>query len=611
MPQRTLEYLRHGLHELRRLNALGSDAPRRSLSELFEAFEELLRVAPEAATASGSMAPVARGSAARASDHGNENGAVGSQGSVPAPELLRLHLELQSALLGSTSTPPASDALLGKLGRALRAAACEYWSAPASGTPEHCEHRWSDPLPGPKGAPGSAPAAASLDRGAPLPDSCEFVEWIENVDGDSRLDQDLWMRRSGVRSLLRVPVRTEEARFGSLRLYWRERRARDAAAAEVAACFGELLAQRLRDRRTREPDRRRDEGWRALMRTTFDAVVAVDRRGRVVELNRFAESMLGRERGAALGQSLVELAVPLRLRKRAQHSFEEFAASPESSSDCRRFGAVVLRANGEELAVDAALAAFDPTVEEVFVLCARPALRRVDDVAGVDKTRVQLRSLMTELLIAEERERRRLAQDLHDGLSQTLALAQIRLSSIRSKGRLRSAATDAAIEELQILIASADRSARSLGFELSPPSLQHLGLSPALRWLVENVQARYGVSIHFDDGGHTRSIDEPLRVVVYRAIRELLINAAKHSGVLEVRLTLSDTKDGLLVCVEDKGSGMVVGAEGLLGTGLLSIRERLAHVGGTLRIRSAPGRGTSIELEAPCSGAAREGTENK
>jgi PAS domain S-box-containing protein len=603
MPQRTLEDLRLGLHELRRLNALGSESPRRSLSELFEEFEELLRAAPEVILARASNARVDRGTAPRAAAH--------SPGPGSAPNLLRLHLELQSALLNSNEALPASDTVLGKLGRSLDAAACEYWSAPVSGTLEQCEQHWRDPLHAPTGTVGFPPVEASLDRSAPLSDSCEFVEWIENIDGDSRLGHDPWMRRSGVRSLLRVPVRTDEAQFGSLRLYWRERRRRDSAVAELAACFGELLAQRLHDRRGREQGRRRDESWRALMGVTFDAVVAVDRRGRIVELNRAAESLLGRERGAVLGLSLVELAVPERMRKRARECFDEFTATTQSNVDCRRFGAVVLRATGEERSVDVGLAAFDSTIEEVFVLCARAALRRVEDVAVADKTRMRLRSLMTELLIAEERERRRLAQDLHDGLGQTLALAQIRLSSIRAKGRHRSAATRSTLEELQDLIASADRSARSIGFELSPPSLHQLGLPPALRWLVENLQARYGVCIHFDDGGNARPMNEPLRVVVFRAIRELLINAAKHSGVSDVRLTLRETKDGLLVCVEDEGMGMTEGGEALLGTGLLSIRERLAHVGGTLRIRSAPGHGTSIELEAPCSVGAQEGTGNK
>jgi PAS domain S-box-containing protein len=602
MPQRTLEDLRLELHELRRLNAVDAQGPRRSLSELLQMFDELLRDAPGASSVSGPSAFVG--------DRRAANGAADAQGTGHATDLLRLHLELQSALLHSNGAPPASESLLGKLGQALEAAACEYWGAPSAGALEQCEQQWRGPLHAPGGAEGVRHAEASGERGAPLSDSCEFVEWIENLDVDSRVDHDEWMRRDGLRTLLRVPVRTAEAQFGSLRLYWRERRQRDAAVAELAACFGELLAQRLQERRAREQGRSRDESWRALARVTFDAVVAVDRLGRIVELNRAAESLLGRERGAVLGRPLVELAVPERLRKRAAQSFDEFAVSAEPSSDCRRFGGTVLRASGEELAVDVAIAAFDPRIEDVFVLCARTALRRAEDVAGADKTRAQLRSLMTELLIAEERERRRLAQDLHDGLSQTLALAQIKLSSVRSTGRFRSAETLEALEELHGLITSADRSARSIGFELSPPSLHQLGLSPALLWLVETLHVRYGIAIEFDDGGHVRPMDEPRRVVVFRAIRELLINAAKHSGASQVRLKLRETTDGLLVCVEDEGVGMIENGDGRVGTGLLSIRERLAHIGGTLRIRSAPGRGTGIELEIPWSGDARERIEN-
>jgi signal transduction histidine kinase len=93
--------------------------------------------------------------------------------------------------------------------------------------------------------------------------------------------------------------------------------------------------------------------------------------------------------------------------------------------------------------------------------------------------------------------------------------------------------------------------------------------------------------------------DETCRVILFRSIRELLINAAKHSGVLEVRLGLRREGEQLVVTVEDRGAGMDARLPDTKGTGLVSIRERLAHVGGTLRIESETGRGTRIRLSAP------------
>lgn len=208
----------------------------------------------------------------------------------------------------------------------------------------------------------------------------------------------------------------------------------------------------------------------------------------------------------------------------------------------------------------------------------------------------RLRSLMADLLVAEERERRRLAVDLHDGLSQTIALAQIKLSALRSSmdGKLTTA-----LDEIDELIAQTNRTARSISFELSPPVLHDLGLEPAVQWLVENIHARYGIAIQLEDDGQPKPADEKTRVILFRSIRELLINAAKHAGARRVQVCLERKGDDLNASVEDDGAGMDPAVISVQGSGLISIRERLSHVGGTMHIDSTPGQGTKIRLCAP------------
>jgi signal transduction histidine kinase len=215
-----------------------------------------------------------------------------------------------------------------------------------------------------------------------------------------------------------------------------------------------------------------------------------------------------------------------------------------------------------------------------------------------DVTRYQerVRSLMADLLLVEERERRRLAVDLHDGLSQTIALVQIKLSSLRPymDGKLASS-----LDEIEALIEQANRAARSISFELSPPVLHDLGLEPAVQWLVENIQARYGIEIVLEDDGQPKPADEKTRVILFRSIRELLINAAKHAGARRVRVCLARDDGQLNALVEDDGIGMEADVMGVKGSGLFSIHERLSHVGGSMRIEASPGRGTRIRLRAP------------
>ncbi|MCE9595326.1 MAG: sensor histidine kinase [Planctomycetes bacterium] len=210
--------------------------------------------------------------------------------------------------------------------------------------------------------------------------------------------------------------------------------------------------------------------------------------------------------------------------------------------------------------------------------------------------RERLRSLMADLLLTEEHERRRLASDLHDGLSQTIALAQIKLATL---GLALDGKQALALEEISALIEQANRAARSISSELTPLALHDLGLEPAVEWLVDSIQSRYGVQIELMDDGQPKPTDEKTRVILFRAIRELLINAAKHAGARKLHVCLRREANELSAAVEDDGVGMEPDVFNTKGFGLFSIHERLAHVGGTMLVQSAPGHGTKIQLRAP------------
>ena len=210
---------------------------------------------------------------------------------------------------------------------------------------------------------------------------------------------------------------------------------------------------------------------------------------------------------------------------------------------------------------------------------------------------------MANLLVAEEGERRRLAVDLHDGLSQTLALVAMKVASLRDIG---GAEFTKALAEIARLVDQANASARSIGYELSPPTLHDVGLEPAVQWLVENVQSRYGIDVTFTDDEQAKPTDEPTRIVLFRGIRELLVNAAKHASASHVAVSLRRVGDTLVALVDDDGVGMDMDVDmdtdkrTSRGTGLFAIRERIEHVGGSIAIQSRPGHGMQVQLSAPC-----------
>ncbi len=215
----------------------------------------------------------------------------------------------------------------------------------------------------------------------------------------------------------------------------------------------------------------------------------------------------------------------------------------------------------------------------------------------------QLRMLTAELVLTEERERRVLARDLHDDLGQTLAIVKIKLTSLEESERR--GALKGPLQEIETLIDQANRSARSLMVQLSPPALQALGLLPALEWLGEEMERSYGLSVDIDSEGAVPPLAEPARTTLFRAVRELLINVAKHAGTNRAQINCQQGEDGRLsISVTDEGVGFdyentrSFPAAGS-GFGLLSVRERIELIGGRMSVDTQPGYGATITIVYP------------
>lgn len=217
----------------------------------------------------------------------------------------------------------------------------------------------------------------------------------------------------------------------------------------------------------------------------------------------------------------------------------------------------------------------------------------------------QLRQLAAQLSMAEERERHKLAQDLHDNLGQLLAVIRIKLSSIDAGSSGRTAA--ALIE----LVQQAEESVRTVTAQLSPPVLHTLGLVPALEWLGEEIERVYDLRVHVDHDNCRKHLVDEVQAVLYRSVRELLINVAKHAGVDEASLSCFCDGGRLNLVVSDAGSGFDPAGHmgpwsGHNSFGLRSINERIRNLGGEVEIDSSPGNGSTITLSVPCSTLKRE-----
>ncbi|UCF44018.1 MAG: PAS domain S-box protein [Planctomycetota bacterium] len=225
--------------------------------------------------------------------------------------------------------------------------------------------------------------------------------------------------------------------------------------------------------------------------------------------------------------------------------------------------------------------------------------RRTAELAKVAK---ELRSLTSELSLAEERARRRMASDIHDHVSQKLAISKMKLESLTESVRSSEVAT--ALRETNDLIAQVIKSTRSLTFELSPPVLYELGFEAAVEWLTKQTRQQHGLAAEFTDDGRAKPLDDDIRVVLFQAIRELLVNVAKHAKAQNVEVSTKRVGNKIKVSVEDDGVGFDSSTApsrryGSTGFGLFSIHERLGHIGGHLKVESEPGHGTRVSMVAP------------
>jgi two-component system, chemotaxis family, CheB/CheR fusion protein len=212
----------------------------------------------------------------------------------------------------------------------------------------------------------------------------------------------------------------------------------------------------------------------------------------------------------------------------------------------------------------------------------------------------QLRTLAADLERVEDRERRQIARDLHDDLGQTLAAARIRLAALCNNERddVRAMA-----DEVGVLIDRANGAIRSLAAQLAPDVLHELGLAPALEWLSEEIERTFSLQVTVVDDGLEKPVSQEARSILYRAVRELLINVAKHAKIDSATVECTSQDGQVILQVSDAGVGYdltpAAGASRPRGLGLLGVRERLSHIGGSVEIRSAPGRGTIAVLTAP------------
>ncbi len=327
--------------------------------------------------------------------------------------------------------------------------------------------------------------------------------------------------------------------------------------------------------------------YRGLFETAGEGVLVLDKGGRIAECNAAAGALL-RKAPETLRNSLVAEALPPDVASTLCTAVQ----SPDSI-----LNDVLLHG---------------PDRKEVWV---EPVCTPLGDEGGL--TQVLLRNVTeqkrrqagletyaAQIVKAQEEERRRMAQELHDDTVQSLILLCRRLDAVEAHGVDVPPSFAEDVRGTRGLAESIAESLRGLIGGLRPPLLDDLGLTPAVRRLVTDLSSRSSVEANLVTHGRGRRLPEETELALFRIAQEALHNVERHSDASRVTVRLKHQREKTELVISDDGKGFLMPAvlndlakENKLG--LMGMQERARIVGGNLRIRSAPGKGTTVVAEFP------------
>ncbi len=215
----------------------------------------------------------------------------------------------------------------------------------------------------------------------------------------------------------------------------------------------------------------------------------------------------------------------------------------------------------------------------------------------------ELRSLVSELILSSEREKRHTAENIHDNMMQPLLFLNIKLDLLKKSNKEQNLLNS--FDEMQRVISELIEMMRNFTFELTWPVLHQAGLEAAIEdWLGAEIEGKEGIATIFEDDGSEKDLDDEAGAFLFRAVRELVVNVVKHADAEKVKVSIAREHASVLVCVEDDGAGFdpqrhdTADKDGF-HFGLFSIAQQVKCLGGSIEIESENLRGTRVIMAVP------------
>ena len=345
------------------------------------------------------------------------------------------------------------------------------------------------------------------------------------------------------------------------------------------------------------------ERLQGTINAAMDAIVMTDSSQRVVLFNPAAQRMFGCTVAEAIGAPLERF---LPERYRAVHREQADGAGHfglHSRVTAQLLEIVGVRSNGQEFPIESAISQMKLGSETLSIAILRDVTLRREAEEQLRESNRQLRDLSGSLQNVREKERTRIARELHDELGQQLTGLKLDLSWLANRICDEPGDVLAKVGSMKDQINATIKSVRRISTELRPTLLDDLGLGAAMEWLAADFSRRTGVTVTLDLAAENYAEGDAMVTALFRIMQESLTNVARHAEATQVQISLLRVGDSLELTIDDNGKGMASAGESRdIGQGLIGIRERAIMLNGIATFSSGADAGTTIKIVIPLSG---------
>ena len=341
---------------------------------------------------------------------------------------------------------------------------------------------------------------------------------------------------------------------------------------------------------------------RAIMQAALEGIITIDHEGRMLELNPAAEKIFAHSRAKLIGENVMGI-VPPSFRAWFKNGLENSFTGDKGPTLGSRIEMPALRAEGSRFSAEFTITRIRLPGHPMFTIYIR-------DITQHKRAEAELRSLPQRIIKAQEDERSRIAQELHDGINQLIASVKMRLRKVEgSLPDLKPAAREI-LHRCDRLLVKVLEENRRIAHNLRPTDLDNLGLAAACGSFCGEVQLRTNLQFQLRLIAPTQRLPPVVELHLFRIVQEAVNNIEKHAKAKSVRLQIQLDDDFVALKISDDGQGFdaktVQAAKKMRhGLGLTNMRERALSLGGTYEIKSKPGQGTAISVRVPMTGSQR------